>query len=70
MLVLFTKKLCGRFGHTAFSYVVIPLTRRKNNGFTELKVVGVYIFIFQVSSFGDSQPKPLKFTAEVLHIFL
>ncbi|EGC04770.1 conserved domain protein [Ruminococcus albus 8] len=36
------KKLCDRFGHTAFSYVVIPLTRRKNRGFTEHPNLVVY----------------------------
>ncbi|MCC3349380.1 hypothetical protein [Ruminococcus albus] len=54
MLVLFTKKLCDRFGHTAFSYVVIPLTHHKNGGLTELKVVGVwalnYPFVYSIFS--------------------
>ncbi|MBE6873236.1 MAG: hypothetical protein E7493_04955 [Ruminococcus albus] len=33
-----------------FFNVVIPLTHHKNGGFTELKVVGVYLFVYSIFS--------------------
>ena len=30
--------------------MVIPLTHHKNGGFTELKVVGVYLFVYSIFS--------------------
>jgi hypothetical protein len=33
-----------------FFNVVIPLTHHKNGGYTELKVVGVYLFVYSIFS--------------------
>ena len=42
--------MIGLVGIRLFENVVIPLTHHKNSGYTELKVFGVYPFVYRIFS--------------------